>query len=818
MTLEKDTAPAPRNGWYTFGNHFHWVGMQWLWGNGILARSVDDMLRFIQETGSPGNINFDSLGYEKLASEEPVAIEKLRAALKDGRLEVVGATFGQSYPLFHHGESAVRQLTYGLRSSVRVLDVRPRSFWEEEFYFFPQLPQMLTNTGYRYASLFFQWTWHTPELPKETAPAIRWTGIDGSKILTLPRSELNLHQWPEDVEELIRSGKLAIPSVPVVQQWVELLPSPEWMCRSELVAPGVQSLFTTSGIEFTGGTLSTVLDAVEHLAEDREYSMDEVFHGMTLGKNGNLHHQTSLRAENTLLAAEVFSVISGNLGRPYAHWGKYPAWELEEGWRELLSFQAHDNDECEGLNGHIGYFGVDRGIGLGSHVLNRTLNHLASALGDVGQSVVANPVGWDREAIVGGRRVTLPAFSASVADSLRGEPVVPTEVVPGDSTIILRRGDFEVEIDTRLGAAVRVAGTGFARGLGRLSWERDGVSEEFVATSVTVTDRQSVVVTRDVRGARVRVEFALADVLDALDISFRGDLGEGPDGRMHAALSTTADPDFDVARLVHDTPYAVSEVKGVNAWSRKYPTGAWMTSPQEFETVRNSFTGLQFVDMVDEAGHGVLWAHNGSQGFHRSDTGIVNSLSVRDPWDEDQFKSGVDISVRVVPHAQVSNAWRWKTAQEFVRVPLPVEARPTMKDAMHDLAASSVALFAVAEATGVVVTSLYRDSDFAGTGFDTHVNHSVKQPIILRFVEFEGVDGELALDFHEPILRAFRCSLLGEVLEEIAVENNQIALNVAPYEIGTIAVQLPAAPGEGKTLDDERGIWALVHHVGTSEN
>src|SRR3954451_7853955 len=332
----KDSSASRREGWYTFGNHFHWVGMQWLWGNGVLARSVDDMLTFIEETGAPGNINFDSNGYEKLASEEPAAVDKLRAAIEEGRVEVVGSSFGQPYALFHHGESAVRQLTYGLRSAARVLGVRPRSFWEEEFYFFPQLPQLLKDTGYRYASLFFQWTWHTPEVPKETVPSIRWTGIDGSQVLTLPRSELNLHQWPEDVEELIGSGKLAVPSVPVVQQWLELLPSPEWMCRSELVVPGVRSLFTTSGIDFRPGTLSTVLDAVAHLAEDRAYAMDDVFHGMSLGKNGNLHHQTSMRAENTLLAAEAFSVIAGNLGRPYPHWGKYPAWELEEGWRELL--------------------------------------------------------------------------------------------------------------------------------------------------------------------------------------------------------------------------------------------------------------------------------------------------------------------------------------------------------------------------------------------------------------------------------------------------------------------------------------------------
>ena len=49
---------------YTFGNHMHWVDMQWLWGYGVLPGCVGDMLRLIQETGARGNVNFDGIGYE----------------------------------------------------------------------------------------------------------------------------------------------------------------------------------------------------------------------------------------------------------------------------------------------------------------------------------------------------------------------------------------------------------------------------------------------------------------------------------------------------------------------------------------------------------------------------------------------------------------------------------------------------------------------------------------------------------------------------------------------------------------------------------
>ena len=76
----------------------------------------------------------------------------------------------------------------------------------------------------------------------------------------MPRSDLNLHQWPEDVEALIESGEIERFPTPVIQQWLELLPSPEWMCRSEIVAPGVQRLLSTPGFDFQLGTLSTVLE------------------------------------------------------------------------------------------------------------------------------------------------------------------------------------------------------------------------------------------------------------------------------------------------------------------------------------------------------------------------------------------------------------------------------------------------------------------------------------------------------------------------------------------------------------------------------
>ena len=150
---------------------------------------------------------------------------------------MVGASYGQPYGLFHGGESNVRQRIYGVRTALRLLGPRPRTFWEEEFDFFPQLPQLLGGVGMRHASLYFQWTWHTPAVPWESIPAVWWEGQDGTRLLTATRNKLNLHQWPEDFAALLAGSTPREMPVPGIVQWLELMPSPDWMCRAELLLP-----------------------------------------------------------------------------------------------------------------------------------------------------------------------------------------------------------------------------------------------------------------------------------------------------------------------------------------------------------------------------------------------------------------------------------------------------------------------------------------------------------------------------------------------------------------------------------------------------
>ena len=50
--------------YFTFGNHMHWVHMEWSWGYGVLPGSVRDMLRLIEASGARGNVELDGVGFE----------------------------------------------------------------------------------------------------------------------------------------------------------------------------------------------------------------------------------------------------------------------------------------------------------------------------------------------------------------------------------------------------------------------------------------------------------------------------------------------------------------------------------------------------------------------------------------------------------------------------------------------------------------------------------------------------------------------------------------------------------------------------------
>lgn len=824
--------------YFTFGNHMHWADMTWLWGDQVLPSSVRDMLWLCREAGVYGNVNFDGAGYERLAIDDPEAFAELREAVLEGTVEIVGGSYGQPYGLFHGGESNVRQRVVGARTVRRLFDVRLRTFWEEEFDFFPQLPQMLAGVGVSHASLFFQWTWHTPHLPEEEASAIWWTGLDGTRLLTAPRGPLNLHQWPEDVDRLLTTELPRQGVAPAILQWLELMPNRDWMCRAELILPPLQRLLAREDIEVRPATLSGLLDEIESHAVERSYGMVEVFHGVSLGKNGDLFRRLSRRTENQVQAAEALATAVGFMGRPYPRWDVYPTWELEEAWRELLIAQHHDNDECEGLCGHIGKLSYERSLGLSRDVLATTGRSLAArSPGGAGRVVTFNPLGWSRDVLVaspagGWWRVNdLPAFGVQVveaADTLLFRDAV--EVVHADGHITLRRGALQVRVDRATGLIEQLYAAGFDDGvlaepLGAVQMRRQAQAEAFdlVSVDVNVDDLGPfVLIERESKeGEALRLSVRLAPLLDAVDLHWASDRLPRPDPGIAAALSTRYRVRDQRPAMLHDHPYGVSEIEPKHDFLRKYPSGDWMTSPQWFEQAARPFTALTLLELRT-AGGGLLLLHDGSQAFGLDpDGGVRQVLSLYDPWDEEYFASGLAVALRLVPHRGMSHADRWRLAQEFTRPALSFTAEYASAAGVGepDQALSVVRLRADPDGVphGVLVTALYREHERAGAHFENYAGHGMGYPLVVRLVEFDGKQTAVALQVRGTVARAFRTDLLGERGRPIPIENaaggSLLRVEVAPHGIVTLYLDVIEARKEERDLDAERSVWAQVHRV-----
>jgi alpha-mannosidase len=824
--------------YYTFGNHMHWVDMEWLWGYTVLPDSARDMLRYCAESGARGNINFDGIGYEKMASEAPEALAEVRDAIARGQIEVVGASYGQPYGLFHGGESNVRQRVYGARTVRRVLGVWPRTFWEEEFDFFPQLPQLLRGVGYEYASLFFQWTWHTPEVPRENLPAVWWEGLDGSRLLTATRNALNLHQWPEDFAGLLESEVPRRMPAAGIMQWLELMPSKDWMCRAELMLPPLKALMAHPDFELRLVTLPEYLEAAREHAVPRRYTLDDVFHGVSLGKNGDLFRRLSRRAERDVLAAESLSALVGLFGRPYPSWDVYPAWELDEAWRELLSAQHHDNDECEALCGHVGRRSYERSQSLSRHISERTLRLLAERTsGPAGRMLVYNPLGWSRTAVVSFPGVrqpfrldAIPPFGYRVFDPAEAAPVPQAVLEETERHVSLRRGAFQVTVDRQRGVITQIYSAEFPEGalrpdvpLGDVMMTRQGQPERFERVKVRAgADRPAIEVSRMTPdNAVVTLAISLAAELDAVDIRYGGYLSR-PDPGMHTALQTRLAvnlPDSHL-RLIHDHPFGLSEVRAQGVYRRKYPTGDWMTSPQVFEEIRQPFTALQLLDL-DDGQRGLLYLHNGSQAmFREGETGMVrNILSMYDAWDERYYVRDLDAAVRLVPHGSLTHAERWKLAQEFIRPVLTMQSQQPSGPLPATFGG------AWCSAPNVVISAFYREAESVGAYLEHYPGKGLGYPYLLRLVELDGQATTARLCLPGPVASAYRTNLLGAPLEtlqvtpaelplESAVPWNAVELSLRPHEIATLYLDLELGRKQSRDLDAYRHVWATVHRVG----
>jgi len=285
------------------------------------------------------NLELEPESWDSIEKSDPLnyaAFQRLFADQSlDGRIEYVNPAYGQSYLYNISGESVIRQLDYGMRKLRQHFPgIVFSTYSSEEPCFTSALPQILGSFGFRYASLKNPntcWGGYTRAFGGEL---VRWTGPDGSSILTSPRyaiEALKPHSTWETIassnsEEYFESAFAAGIRHPVGM----CLQDAGWSFGPWLRGHG----YSPTQYETWRGYFAKCSPATTSW----RFSQEDLLVGLMWGAQVLQRIAQSVRhSENLVIQAEKMAAMAG-VWRSAA----WPSASLYEAWRTLLLSQHHD--------------------------------------------------------------------------------------------------------------------------------------------------------------------------------------------------------------------------------------------------------------------------------------------------------------------------------------------------------------------------------------------------------------------------------------------------------------------------------------------
>ncbi|MCW5947259.1 MAG: hypothetical protein KIT74_09550 [Fimbriimonadales bacterium] len=620
---------APRTIWFIFGKHNHWTGMVWEWGEDTLVNSTVALRRVVEETGLKVGLNFDGRGIEQLASISPESIGWLRNAIRDGQIEIWGGTYTQPYGGLIGPESNVRQRTEGVAVCERVLGVRPKIFSEEEFDFFPQLPQLLVSLGYEAALLFPQHTWHTPTWPMEDDEVVLWEAPNGDGLPAIPYSKRCLMRGIPTAIETLKHPLLHEHGALMIT-WLEILDKPNWMWRTEFAVPFLKELLAQKEVCVKPTLIAEWIERKRKTASPpvRRYSLDECFHGITAGKNGDALPRLWRRAEREILRAEFLAAWCSLLGQPYPQFDAYPEWQLAEAWRNLMMSQGHDAYECEGFTNRIGHRFAQMAIMLAKDVVGRCEKHLG--------------------------RIADPPQPSTAKKILRGDGLIAPDVSMYGEAFDENTGEL---VSLRLGRGgenVLGAPVGLPSGWKSVSEpslvERDG--QAILTTQISGPEGKGMlkwtIATGAPRGQLVlEIDRMRCGVDNAITLPIR-----------------CAKP---IERWRVDAPFSIEEVHPHGKWLTRQPTAHWLTSTQEDRWVVRPIVHQTLIS-ADWNGGGLLFLSAQNSLAVAQDDGFDEVIFAWDAWDQGKYAKSATIDFQLYPSGSLLNSGLLAHSQLFLKL------------------------------------------------------------------------------------------------------------------------------------------------------
>ncbi len=402
-----------------------------LWGTDHFAKYLHSAIDWLDRyPGFKIGLDNEAYTYDFLKQHDTILLGELRGYLKryKGRFGIGTCTYGQPLSQFINEESNIRQIGYALETDKSVFNYTPPVYLMSEHAMHSQIPQILKGFGFEGAIMrthFMMYGYN----PTFNSPIGWWTGIDGSRIPTIPtyKGEGSGFGWVTE-DNLILTRYPGPECNEPLEDFREKFSGINPLLATRADDSGLRQEGLVKEYEGKSGFKWLLLDEIFSLfpnPEDEYKTMPDDFHvRMPWGYCGNEIWNMSRQAEVKVLTAERLAALGYLLGREsYEN-------EIRRSWKNLLVAQHHDIQICGILDDSRRF--LPASISISDSVINSSMNWISSRMqgGDMAQVTVFNPLSWTRKEWVE-VSVLLPDKVKTISVQ-NGDKSVPFEIISSE--------------------------------------------------------------------------------------------------------------------------------------------------------------------------------------------------------------------------------------------------------------------------------------------------------------------------------------------------------------------------------------------------
>lgn len=794
------------------------IDMAWLWPwtetVGIVHDTFNTVLGLMREYPGFTFTHGSAVTYEWMEEKYPKMFAEIRQRVKEGRWEPMGGMWVEPDLNMPDGESIVRQLLVGKTYFKNKFGVDVRTGWNpDSFGYNWQLPQIYKKSGMdTFVTQKIYWN-DTTRFPLKI---FWWESPDGSRILGyLPHNYGNPIEPVDMAQDLSDYSRLT----------------------------GYPELLYLYGVGDHGGgpTRSMLETATRWEQKDMVYPklkvgaaqpfFDKLFQtapklNLPVWKSELYleYHRgvytsqartkwNNRRNEELLLNTEKFSSIAGLYG------AKYPADDLNYGWKKVLFNQFHDI--LSGSSVAAVYKDAERDHAdvrrLEMADLNAALGQIESRINTKGEGVpvvVFNPLAWDRKQSVE-FAVTFP--SAATAAEVRDDSgrVVESQVIGRDPQMRSLRVVFMAQLPA-LGyrvyhfVASSKSATANAGGETQIENEYLRVKVDSRTGCMSLFDKknQKDVFEAGKCGNLLQAFYDLPHEYDAWNIDANFEDKKWDIDKAEEVKVTERGPVRSTIRVVRkfqDSTFTqdirlypgIDQVEVVNDvdWHEKHilvkaafplpvrnenatyeipygsigrPTGR----RDAFEKARFEVPALRWADLSD-AQYGVSILNDSKYGYDGKDNVLRLSLLRSPAYPDPHADEGKQhFSYAIYPHA---GGWQQASTvrhgYEFNYLPIALQTTP------HEGSLPPAHTFVKVEPANLVLTAMKQTE--AGEG------------LVLRFYETNGQNGTATIHIPAGASEVREADLMEKPESSIPMSGDTITVPVGAWEIKTLLVRYP---------------------------